>query len=230
MKLYFLPLLLLFLAPQGIHADILERSRTLLAQDARLEPQPTPRSFMIQELRSNGAVRETLQVLTPEQEGEEPIFLLNGNRINPETDSLGRFDNFADNFPTANSGGNEDDDVDGVSGASSDPQAGLPRFETLRTRRDRGTELINGRQTRVLEVEFNTWGGDVNRGKLWVLPVTGEPVQFQYDAKTPFLVSATTTSQFNPGLNGTIERRSMEIMFRIGVLMLSRTYRMFIEY
>ncbi|MFW5802088.1 MAG: hypothetical protein ACOCVC_08625, partial [Spirochaeta sp.] len=83
-------------AEQGSGAnEQLHTARRLLVQAAEVETRPT--RFLLQELRGNGEVRESLEVI-PDQGDGEAEYRLNGTRIDPETDSLGRFDSFADMF------------------------------------------------------------------------------------------------------------------------------------
>ncbi|MFW6362581.1 MAG: hypothetical protein ACOC0D_01940 [Spirochaeta sp.] len=203
-------------AEQGSGAnEQLHTARRLLVQAAEVETRPT--RFLLQELRGNGEVRESLEVI-PDQGDGEAEYRLNGTRIDPETDSLGRFDSFADMFT-------DESDED-----SGDPEDATPRFETLQGTPDGSFVTVNGRRTEVWDIEFDTRGGDVNSGSLYLLPGTGVPVRLTYDADTPMFVSAATDSFYRQASDGSLERRLIEIRFRIGALFLSRTYRIVIDY
>lgn len=188
----------------------LQKARQLLSALSVDEPQP--QRLRVEELRSNGEVRETLEIF-PAEHDEDARYVLNGVEVDPATDSLGRFDRFM----------NQDDDEEDQS------QEGNPRFETLRGQPTADYATVHGQRTTIWRVEFDTEGGDVYSGMLYLLP-DGTPLRLTYEADTRVLISVSADSVFTPLPSQGIARRSLEIVFRIGASFLSRTYRMYIEY
>ena len=176
----------------------------------------------IDELRRNGEVRETLRIIPPDGDEEKPTYLLNGEPVDPETDSLGRFDAVASRFEDEEEGEESDGDDEG--------DGGMPRLETLRGEPSGRTVTVDGIPTVEWDIEFDTVGGDVNEGTLYLAEGSGTPVRLRYDADAPILVSAGTDSYFSPDGDGGLRRRLIEINFKIGALFLSREYRMRIVY
>ncbi|MFW5995369.1 MAG: hypothetical protein ACOCRN_04585 [Spirochaetia bacterium] len=209
--------------PQGANGsdrDTLERAKQQLVGID--DDEVLPRHMTIDELRRNGEVRETLRIIPSDGDEEEATYLLNGEPVDPETDSLGRFDAVASRF--------EDEEAGDDSDADNDRDDGTPRFETLRGEPSGQSVTVDGIRTVEWNIAFDTVGGDVNEGTLYLAEDTGAPVRLRYDADTPILVSAGTDSYFSPDENGGLRRRLIQIDFRIGALFLSREYRMRIVY
>ncbi|MFW6387935.1 MAG: hypothetical protein ACOC0B_01540 [bacterium] len=209
--------------PQGANGsdrDTLERAKQQLVGID--DDEVLPRHMTIDELRRNGEVRETLRIIPSDGDEEEATYLLNGEPVDPETDSLGRFDAVASRF--------EDEEAGDDSDADNDRDDGTPRFETLRGEPSGQSVTVDGIRTVEWDIAFDTVGGDVNEGTLYLAEDTGAPVRLRYDADTPILVSAGTDSYFSPDENGGLRRRLIQIDFRIGALFLSREYRMRIVY
>ncbi|MFP4618167.1 MAG: hypothetical protein ACLFMZ_04930 [Spirochaetaceae bacterium] len=201
--------------------DALETARRLLVQEANREREP--KRFIIDELRSGGEVRESLEVVHSASDTEEEAkYFLNGRRIDPEKDSLGRFDKFEERFTS-----DEDEETEEEENGR---EESTPLYETLRGAHKGTYEYVNGRRALVWDVEFDTAGGDVFEGTLYTLPDSGVPLRLHYEANTPVLVSAKTDSYYSPAADGTLQREALEIHFRIGALFLSRTYRIRMEF
>ena len=70
--------------------------------------------------------RETLRIIPPDGDEEDATYLLNGAPVDPETDSLGRFDAVASRF--------EDEGAADESGADEEGDGGTPRCDCAMTR------------------------------------------------------------------------------------------------
>jgi len=207
------------LAAQPADFHSLDRAREILVN---IPPESPPQRFIIHELDGNQQPLETLEVQPPREEGDEALYFLNGRPIDPEVDSLGRFQNFRDRF-------NQDEEESEDGESEGQPEESTPRFETLRSRGRPRLEVLDGHATQFQEIEFDTLGGDVFRGELWLDRESGLPLRLTYRANTPFFLSVDTDSYFRQN-NGLLERDSLEIRFQFGALFLMRRYLMRIEF
>ncbi|GAB6088589.1 hypothetical protein JCM12856_01820 [Spirochaeta dissipatitropha] len=206
----------------------------MLAEESGTD-NPARRS-LIQELRSNGAVRESLEIIPSADPDGKAVFLLNGKPVDPEIDSLGRFDSFASMLESESADQDEesDDGSDNNSSGGGGRGFGSPVYESLRGRASGKSRSIQGRRADGYEIEFETDTGDTLKGELWLAADSGYPLELSYNADSTWIIrEARTEISFrltDSGNSLPIQRDRLDIFFRIGALFLQRSYRMLIEF
>ncbi len=204
-------------------ASIISRVASILDSEDKLAPEPS--RSVTQELYDDGSVRETLEVIPATGQDEKPAFFLNGAPVDPEFDSLGRFDLFAGAMQ-------QDEDEEPDEHDDEGRGNGLPVYNTLRWRRTDSPgpadRQIGQRQATAYPVEMETTKGALLTGYIWLDKQSGLPLLLDYSSDGSLLVKEARTSIKYRMLDDApfVARQHIDVFFRVGALFLERSYRM----